>query len=423
MTEAPAPDQSSKPKSRRPRPWDLDAARTGSMLLAAGLSVSVLLHGGIPLAGIFWPVKSISQLPVSIELESFPLPPAEELVDSPDDVNSDGDDEPDAPPDDTDDDAPPDDSNDAVDDAVDDGDDADDTDVADLPPEPPPEPDVGTPPTNNDDLQKRIQERNERREAWLAARAQRLADRQARREARRRAAEEAKRRKGGAPEGGSEEGNPESVYLCTATERGQELKPRTERSITSWMGIVPTVFAHFDTRPDLGGYVSRINQVYVKGKRLGIVDFAAPAEVMQMRMEDGSTIAVGRLDVRCMIGLRYHPRLFPIKLTRLPARIIDKRNKSVAALVDIVIYKDASIDIKPHDKNQPKLPYTSNRFRNGKAIARNIDDHFQAARLASAFAELFGFKKAKKPASTKSKRSKKSSSKDSKTKGASTKSR
>jgi hypothetical protein len=51
----------------------------------------------------------------------------------------------------------------------------------------------------------------------------------------------------------------------------------------------------------------------------------------------------------------------------------------------------------PFDSNQPELPFKQGRFKNGKQIARNIDDHFQAVRLASAFAELFGFKKPDPP--------------------------
>ncbi len=377
---------------RTPRPWDPDAARTGWVLLVVGVLVSVVIHSAIPMAGSFWAVKSITQLPVTMEFESIPLPPAEELVDSPDEADVDAPDTPDDPT--------PDPSDKPTPDAPDTPDAADEPDAPDEPAipdepivdEPPPPPSLT--PVTDSDLKQRIAERDAKRAEWLAERAKRIAERNARRAAARLRAKREAQRKGGAPESGDTQGTPEPVYLCTATEKGQSLQPRTERPITSWMTIVPTVFAHFETRPNLGDYLEAMNQVYVPKKRVGLIDFAAPAQVMQLKLEQpaGMTIAVGRLDARCLIGLRYRPKLFPIQLMRLPARIIDRSNKTVSALVNITIYKDASIDVTPFDSSQPTLPLTSGRLQNSKAIARNIEDHFQAVRLANAFAELFGMK-------------------------------
>jgi outer membrane biosynthesis protein TonB len=398
---------------RKPRPWDPDATRTGSLLLVVGLVVSVGLHSGIPVAGSLWRVKSITQLPVTMEFESMPLPPAEELADGADDVDEPADepvDEPADAPEPTPTPAKP-----------------------ETPTEPEPEPDTpepvepepvepepvaaegptdAAPPTSDAELAQRIAERDAKRAAWMAERQKRIAERNARRQAaREKAAREAKQ-KGGAPEAGNTEGNPELVYLCTATDKGQSYQPRTERPISSWMSIVPTVFAHFETRPNLADYLGRMNQVYVPKKRLGIIDFAAPAEVMQLTLEQpaGTKIAVGRLDARCLIGLRYRPKLFPIELKRLPARIINSKNASVAALINVTIYKDASIDIAPFDASQPALPFSSGRLKNAKQIERNIEDHFQAVRLANAFAELFGVKKPAPPKAPKGGRSSKSKS-------------
>ena len=366
------------------------------MVLVIGIVVSFGLHSGIPVAGLLWPVKAISQLPVTMEFESLPLPPADEVVESPDEVDS------------------PDDDPDEIDDVIPDPKRKPDPKAPDKPDEPEPVdepepadepepvdelPPVGEPPpiatVPDSDLQQRMAERDAKREAWLKERARRKADRDARRTARNKAREGA--RKGGAPEGGSEQGNPQVVHLCTATELGPELQPRTERPISAWMPIVPTVFAHFDTRPNLADYLGRTNQVYVPKKRIGLLDFAAPAEVLNLQLESGTRIAVGRLDGRCLIGLRYRPKLFPIQLMRLPARIIDKKNNTVSALINLTIFKDASIEIVPFDKGQPPLPFKDGRFKTGAQIARNIDDHFQAVRLANAFAELFGLKKPTPP--------------------------
>ena len=369
---------------KTPRPWDPDAAQTGWVVLVVGLVVSAVIHGGIPVMGSMWAVKSITQLPVTMEFESMPLPPADEMVDSPDDDNVD------APP--APDDKPAPDDQPAPDEPAVDEPAVPDEPIIDEPAEPPPPAVNPSTPVTDSDLQQRIAERDAKRAEWLAERAKRIAERNARRQA---ARERAKRTKGGAPESGDTEGTPEPVFLCTATDKGQALQPRTERPITSWMTIVPTVFAHFETRPNLGDYLGALNQVYVPRKRIGLIDFAAPAQVMQLQLEQpaGMKIAVGRLDARCLIGLKYRPRLFPIQLMRLPARIVDRNNKTVSALINLTIYKDASIDVAPYDATQPALPMASGRLQNSKAIARNIEDHFQALRLANAFAELFGMKK------------------------------
>jgi hypothetical protein len=67
--------------------------------------------------------------------------------------------------------------------------------------------------------------------------------------------------------------------------------------------------------------------------------------------------------------------------------------------IDLIIYKDASIEINAVDGTS--LPFSQGRLQNSKAIARNIEDHYQAVRLANAVAELFGLKSAPKKSSGK----------------------
>jgi len=365
------------------------------MLLVVGLLVSVGLHSGIPIAGSMWRVKSITQLPVTMEFESMPLPPAEELADGTDEVDDPVEEPAEEPAPDARPTPEPEPAEPTPEPAEPEPAEPEPTEAE--PAEPPPEtaPTEATPPTSDAELAQRIAERDAKRAAWVAERQKRIAERAARRQAAREKAAREAREKGGAPESGNTEGTPEPVYLCTATEKGQSYTPRTERPITAWMSIVPTVFAYFESRPNLADYLGRMSQVYVPKKRIGIIDFAAPAEVMQLSLEQpaGTKIAIGRLDARCLIGLRYRPKLFPIELKRLPARIVNSKNGSVAALINVTIYKDASIDIAPYDAAQPPLPFTSGRLKNAKQIERNIEDHFQAVRLANAFAELFGVKK------------------------------
>jgi hypothetical protein len=404
--------------TKKARPWDPDAARRGVGMLVVGGVFSVVLHGVIPLSGVYWRPQSITQLPVTMVIESIPLPPADELVeapDSPDDVVNDVDDEP--TPKQTDDEPTLEPVPKPAEKAVEeDAENAAEEDAETPPqeaPAPPPSaakeeaPSPSATPTTTpdlaaDELAARMAERDRQRAQWLAERDKRRAEREARREARRRAADEARRR-AGAPEAGETHGETEAVYLCTATDKGEQLTVRTERPLTSWMPIVPTVFAHFQTRPGLDGWLRKTSQVYVPRKRVGLMDLASPTEVMQFALEEprGVTIAVGRLDARCLVGLTYRPKLFPLKLSRVPARILDRQNNSVAALVNITIFKDATLELEPFDARQPALPFKRGALQNSKAIARNIEDHYQAVRLANQFAELFGLKQ-KKDASTRS---------------------
>ena len=114
-------------------------------------------------------------------------------------------------------------------------------------------------------------------------------------------------------------------------------------------------------------------------------------DVMQFELEEprGVKLAFGRLDARCLIGFKYGSRLFPIVLLRAPARIIDKQNNAVSALVNITVFKDASIEVSAADGTA--LPFTKGRLKNAKAIQDNIEDHYEAARLARSIADLFGF--------------------------------
>ena len=88
------------------------------------------------------------------------------------------------------------------------------------------------------------------------------------------------------------------------------------------------------------------------------------------------------------MGFKYASNLFPFTIQRAPVRIIDAMNNTVEALVDVTIYKDVSIEVTSVDGTQ--LPFKRGRLKNGAGIQRNIEDHYQAARLAKGIADLFG---------------------------------
>ena len=244
------------------------------------------------------------------------------------------------------------------------------------------------------------------RAARLAAleklRADRIAER-ARKRAEREAAAAARRAqlgsggvKGGAPDSGEwKTGKPDAVYMCGADDKGDELHITKARPLSEWIPIVPTVLAGFDTRPGLGGYLDHIQQVVSRDRtqlprRIGFVEMSLPNDVLQFPLEEprGVRVAVGRLDARCLIGFKYASNLFPFSILRAPARIIDAQNNTVSALVDVTFYKDASLEITTADGTP--LPFKRGRLKNAKGIQHNIEDHYEAARLAKGIAELFG---------------------------------
>jgi hypothetical protein len=153
------------------------------------------------------------------------------------------------------------------------------------------------------------------------------------------------------------------------------------------------VLSGFRTRPDIGDYLDELTQVVQREKRglkrLGFGEVALDNEVLQIELDEPRNvrIAVGRLDGRCLVGFKYTAQLFPMTLIRAPIRIIDG-TKASSHLVDFVLYKDVSFEMRSTDGSV--LPFTKGRLKNGKAIAQNIEDHYAAAKFAKSIAEVFG---------------------------------
>ena len=255
---------------------------------------------------------------------------------------------------------------------------------------PPPPP---VPAVDNPDSARRLAELEQRRAERAAERARRRAERAARRRA---ALDKgAGGKKGGAPPSGEwKTGTPDAVYLCGAEDRGTELYVTRTRPLDEWIPIVPTVFAGFPTRPGIMGYLDDVQLIQARDRskirRIGFVELALPNDVMQIELEEphGVRLAFGRLDGRCLIGFKYGSQLFPVVLLRTPARVIDKQNNSVSALINVTVFKDATVEISAADGTE--LPFTRGRIKNARAIQANIQDHYEAARLARSIADLFG---------------------------------
>ncbi len=359
-------------------PFHGDKRSRRAALLGATLVVSLTFHAGLPM--VKWHnVEAISNETIVVEFmppPPMPLPEAEELVPVPNEeavkapVNEDKPVAPKAEPDPV-----------------------DEPDEPEEPEEPePPAPSENAPKFQpSPDEMARIAEFDRKREERRLKREKRRAERRAARDL----AENGGKKGGAPPSSDYKTGKPDAVYLCNATDKGLELNVTKQRGIHDWITIVPTVLAGFETRPSIGSYVEDITQVIgrardVGPKRLGFVELAMPNEVLQIELEDprGVRIAVGRLDAKCLVGFKYAGKLFPFSIVRAPVRIIDNQNNSVAALVDVTFFKDASLELTSADGTV--LPFKKARLKNGNDIQRNIQDHYEAARLAKGIAEVFG---------------------------------
>ncbi len=307
--------------------------------------------------------------------------------------------------------------------------DADETAIEDeAPPAPPAEPTPpaheerpppvqSAPPAAREDAPQRVQPDRPRtsrsRVADLRARrhrnAQRIAElrrRAAERSARAGAAGESRQGKGGkgGGEGGgtaraeAKQGDPESVYACTKDGIGKKVDVRFDRPINDWVTVVPTVLMPFEARPSLGDYLEGVSQVVSRRRggveRAGPVEFALPASVLQMNVDEprGVRVAIGHLEGRCLVGLKYTKELFPLTLSKVPVRVVDHANRSANALVNITLYKNASFDLEVIDG---ALPFDDGMLANAKNISETIEQHYAAARAFKEVAGWFGFDIAK----------------------------
>jgi hypothetical protein len=169
---------------------------------------------------------------------------------------------------------------------------------------------------------------------------------------------------------------------------------REQRPLTDWVTVVPTALMPFRSRPALGDYLGDVAQVSVRRrrgeKRAGPVEFALPAEVLQLELERprGARIALGLLAGRCVVGLRYSRKLFPLTLTRVPARIVGPGLSGTASVVSVTLRKDGSFSLVHEDGDA--LPFTSGHLKNHREIASNIENHFAAARVIKEMASWVG---------------------------------
>lgn len=204
--------------------------------------------------------------------------------------------------------------------------------------------------------------------------------------------------KGGGEGGGSaraqaKKGNPDAIYACTKDGLGPKVDVRFDRPVSDWVTVVPTVLMPFKARPSLGDYLDEVSQVVSRRRggveRAGPVEFALPATVLQMDVDEprGVRVALGHLDGRCLVGLKYTKQLFPMTLSRVPMRVVDHANRSQSALVSITLFKDASFELEVIEGS---LPFSKGSLANAKRISDTIEQHYAAARALKEMAGWFG---------------------------------
>lgn len=226
--------------------------------------------------------------------------------------------------------------------------------------------------------------------------------------------------KGGGEGGGSaraqaDKGDPQAIYACTKDGLGQKVDVRFDRPVSDWVTVVPTVLMPFQARPSLGEYLDGVSQVVSRRRggvqRAGPVEFALPATVLQMGVDEprGVRVALGHLDGRCLVGLKYTKELFPLTLSRVPLRVVDHANRSQSALVTITLFKDASFALEVLEGS---LPFDEGRLANAKGIANSIEQHYAAARAFKEIAGWFGVDVAKMARDARVERAKERSAQD-----------
>jgi hypothetical protein len=133
-------------------------------------------------------------------------------------------------------------------------------------------------------------------------------------------------------------------------------------------------------------YLAKIGEV--GGRRVGdrmAFDLVLPTELLTIPLESPDVlVAVGREDRRCFVRITVGGDLFPLHLLGLPARVVDDEGHVSAAIVDVALNIDATVDIlKTHEG---ALPFTRGRLREGASLAGRMREHqgiFRAVRALS----------------------------------------
>lgn len=133
-------------------------------------------------------------------------------------------------------------------------------------------------------------------------------------------------------------------------------------------------------------YLAKIGEV--GGRRVGermAFDLVLPTELLSIPLHEPDVlVAVGRRDRRCFVRITVGGDLFPLQLLGLPVRVIDDEGTVTAAVVDVGLNIDATVDIlKTHEG---ALPFERGLLRDGKDLGRRMREHqgiFRAVRALS----------------------------------------
>ena len=190
-------------------------------------------------------------------------------------------------------------------------------------------------------------------------------------------------------------GKPGSVYICHKDGLGQEINVRKSQPLTEWVTVIPTVLAPFKTRPSLGSYLKKVRRVSWRHKKnapkkLGPAELALPSTPLQMPLDKprGYRAVMGRTEGECLVGFKWGRQLFPIEFRHVPMRLLDSRNRTVDAVVDVRFLKDGSFTLRSRDGT--KLPFRKGLLKNAKGIKDTINQHYNAVRALKEVAGWFG---------------------------------
>ena len=127
------------------------------------------------------------------------------------------------------------------------------------------------------------------------------------------------------------------------------------------MGMRTNVRLELDIDPRPHGFELRwtladepqVTQVKrARGPPLGRVEMALPLVevVVSLDSPPGAVFAIGRRDVRCLVGFAWTREVFPLTFRSLPARYVDENDVVIMSSNRAWKFKTASGDLSPQRK-------------------------------------------------------------------------
>lgn len=182
------------------------------------------------------------------------------------------------------------------------------------------------------------------------------------------------------------EGEP-PVAVCGAAGAERAARVLEHKSLGRYAHFAPTGL--FPRR-----YLEDAVQVFSReggGPPLGRIEIALPAELTLVQLDEpkGAVFALGREDARCLVGMSWGERVFPLTFTRVPARYVDDSDRVVPVLIDVTLGADGRFTLR--QRGGEPLAIEGGALYDREAVARNLKGRAAGAQIVrQVFGALFG---------------------------------